>query len=469
MTGPRLIVRWTSTLLSTALMMLATAISSHAQFTTLASFTGTNGDQPYLVNLVQGKNGNLYGTTTYGGTAGAGIVFSVSPTGTLTTLYNFTNTPDGANPYAGLVLGTDGNFYGTTAEGGTSGLGTVFKVTSTGTLTILHSFSGADGEIPYGALVQGTDGNFYGTTEAGGPTSPGYGTIFKITAKGVLTTLHSFNDTTDGYYPYAALVQASNGAFYGTTTGGPGANFGTVFKITATGTYTLLHTFINSDGWEPEGALIQATDGNLYGTTLRGGADALGEIFKITPAGVFTLLHSFSTVSDGYNPSAGLVQASDGNLYGTSSGGGTFSEGNIIQSTLSGAVTNLHSFSGGDGGSDGDMPFGGLVQHTSGVLYGTTGGVGSGGLGTVFSQNQALKAFIKTVPTSGKVGASVTILGTNISGATKVTFGGGVKATITKNTATYITTKVPSGAKSGKVEVFSAGCTCKTLVNFTVR
>lgn len=468
MTSPNRILRWPSSSLITALMMLATAISSHAQFATLASFTGTNGDAPFQESLIQGKNGNLYGTTTYGGTAGDGIVFSVSPTGTLTTLYNFTNTPDGANPYAGLVLGTDGNFYGTTAEGGANGLGTVFKVTTTGTLTILHSFSGPDGEIPYGALVQGTDGNYYGTTEAGGPTSPGYGTVFKITPKGVLTTLHSFNDTTDGYYPYAALVQASNGAFYGTTTGGPGADFGTVFKITSTGTYTLLHTFINSDGWEPEGALIQATDGNLYGTTVRGGADALGEIFKITPAGVFTLLHSFTTVTDGDESTASLVQASDGNLYGTSSGGGTFGEGNVIESTLSGTTTTLHSFSGGDGGSDGDTPFGGIVQHTSGVLYGTTGGVGSGGLGTVFSLNQGLKAFVKTVPTSGKVGSTVTILGTNISGATEVTFGGSVKATITKNTATYITTKVPTGAKSGKVEVFSPGCTCKTLVNFVV-
>jgi uncharacterized repeat protein (TIGR03803 family) len=468
MTSASRISKWTARLLTTMLLTLATAVTSFAQFTSLASFTGTNGDQPFLVSLAQGKNGNLYGTTTYGGTHGDGIIFEVTPSGTLTTVYNFSNTPDGANPYSGLVLGTDGNFYGTTYEGGATGQGTVFKVTTAGVLTILHSFTGTDGELPYGGLVQGTDGDFYGTTEYGGPTSPGYGTVFKITKAGVLTTLHSFDDTTDGYSPYGGLVQGSSGAFYGTTTGGPGANFGTVFKITSTGTYTLLHTFINSDGWEPEGTLIQATDGNFYGTTERGGADALGEVFKISAAGTFTLLHSFTAVSDGDAPTGGLVQASDGNFYGTTVGGGTSSEGNVYEITKLGAVTQLHSFSGGDGGPDGDQPFGALVQHTSGVLFGTTGGIGSGGLGTVFSQNQSLKAFIKTIPASGKVGSTVTILGTNIAGATKVTFKG-VSATVTKNTATYITTTVPAGATSGKVEVFSSGCTCSTLVNFVVK
>jgi uncharacterized repeat protein (TIGR03803 family) len=452
----------------TILMMLATAINSPAQFTTLVSFTGPNGNQPFQENLVQGANGNLYGTTTYGGTHSDGTIFEVTSGGTLTTIYNFANTPDGANPYAGLVQGTDGKLYGTTAAGGASGLGTVFKVTTKGVLTILHSFSGMDGEIPYGALVEGADGNYYGTTEAGGAIAPGYGTVFKITPTGTLTTLHSFNNTTDGYYPYAGLVQGNTGAFFGTTTGGPGADFGTVFKITSSGTYTLLHSFVNTDGWEPEGVLIQAAAGKLYGTTVRGGASGLGEVFTITTGGTFTLLHSFASVAEGYEPVAGLVQASDGNFYGTTFAGGTFGEGNIFEITSGGTVTTLHSFSGGGGGTDGNEPFGGLVQQTSGVLFGTTGGVSSGGLGTIFSQNQGLKAFVKTVPGSGKVGATVTILGTNIAGATEVTFDG-VKATVTKNTATYITTTVPTGAITGKVKVFSPGCTCTTLVNFVVR
>jgi len=200
---------------------------------------------------------------------------------------------------------------------------------------------------------------------------------------------------------------------------------------------------------------------------VRGGASALGEVFTITATGTFTLLHSFTSVSDGYEPTAGLVQASDGNFYGTSSFGGTDGEGNVFEITSLGVVTQLHSFSGGDGGPDGDDPYGGLVQHTSGVLYGTTGGVGSGGEGTVFSLNQGLKAFVRTVPTSGKVGSPVTILGTNIGSATKVMFGT-KSAVITKNTSTYITTKVPSGATTGTVTVTSPGCTCSTLVKFVV-
>ena len=163
MTSRNGIRRWIAVLTMTTLVMLATAISSHAQFTTLVSFTGPNGNAPFQENLVQGVDGNLYGTTTYGGTDNAGIIFKMTPGGTLTTIYNFANTPDGANPYTGLVLGTNGKFYGTTAEGGTSGLGTVFSVTAAGTVTILHSFSGMDGEIPYGALIQGVDGDYYGT------------------------------------------------------------------------------------------------------------------------------------------------------------------------------------------------------------------------------------------------------------------------------------------------------------------
>lgn len=167
MTNSDRIQRWVARVMTPGLVVLATAINSPAQFTTLVSFTGSNGDGPFQENLVQGKDGNLYGTTIYGGTTGDGIIFKITPAGKLTTVYDFANTPDGANPYAGLVLATDGNFYGTTYEGGASGLGTVFKLTAGGTLTILHSFSGADGEFPYGGLVEGTDGNLYGHDRSG--------------------------------------------------------------------------------------------------------------------------------------------------------------------------------------------------------------------------------------------------------------------------------------------------------------
>ena len=456
--------RWATSLAIAPLMMLATATNSRAQFTTLVSFTGSNGNQPFMENLVQGKDGNLYGTTTYGGTFGNGTIFKVTRTGTLTTIYNFANTPDGANPYAGLVLGTDGKFYGTTYQGGTSGLGTVFKISSSGALTTLHSFAGTDGELPACALVQGTDGKFYGTTEAGGSHAPPYGTVFQITSSGTFTSLHSFDDT-DGQQPMAGLVQGKDGSYFGTTAGGGASNFGTVFKIASTGTFTSLHSFDDTDGWEPEGALIQATDGNFYGTTVRGGASGDGTAFKISSTGTFTSLHSFD-VTDGYEPVAGLVQAT-GNFYGTTYSGGTSAEGNIFKMTSGGTVTSLHSFSGGDGGPDGDYPSGGLVQHTSGVFFGTTGGVGSGGLGTVFSLGEGLKPFVRTVPASGKVGSAVTILGTGLTGPASVTFNG-VVATIGTDTATYISTTVPTGATTGPVVVVTPCCTYTSHVNFTV-
>ena len=243
-----------------------------------------------IAGLVQGSDRNFYGTTENGGGPHSdGTVFRITPSGMLTTLYSFCSNggscPDGANPYEALVQGSDGNFYGTTYFGGAGDNGTVFKITPSGTLTTLHRFAGYpdDGGLPHASLVQATDGNFYGTTSAGG--DEGYGTVFKITPGGVLTTLHSFNSV-DGNGPLAGLVQGSDGNFYGTTSaGGASGNCrngcGTVFKITASGMLTTLHNFDGSDGNFPYGALVQATDGNFYGTTTSGGAYGDGTVFRL--------------------------------------------------------------------------------------------------------------------------------------------------------------------------------------------
>src|SRR3984957_20281827 len=214
--------------------------------------------------LIQATDGNFYGTTI----GGLGAVFKMTPGGTLTILHEFTGgTTDGANPYAGLIQGKDGNFYGTTGEGGTLGEGTVSTMTPSGTVTLLHSFnSSTDGGYPQAGLIQGTDGNFYGTTEEGGPASFG-GTVFKMTPGGTLTILHAFTGgTTDGAFPYAGLIQGTDGNFYGTTAGGGTANQGTVFKVTPGGVLTILHAFTGetTDGAYPYATLIQATDGNFY-------------------------------------------------------------------------------------------------------------------------------------------------------------------------------------------------------------
>ena len=231
-------------------------------------------------------------------------------------------------------------------------------------LTTLHSFAGGDGASPlFAGLVQATDGNFYGTTVAGGAYNSG--TVFKISFSGTLTTLHSFNGA-DGAASYAGLVQATDGNFYGTTIAGGASNTGTVFKITPSGTLTTLYSFCSqancADGTNPRAGLVQAIDGNFYGTTFGGGANDEGTVFKITPSGGLTTLYSFcgqANCADGQHPLAGLIQATDGNFYGTTWYGGANDEGTIFKIPPSGALTTLHSF----GYLDGGYPYAGLIPE----------------------------------------------------------------------------------------------------------
>ncbi len=406
------------------LFCAAAVIASPAQnvfFTSLASFDGSNGAYPMYVSLVQGNDGNFYGTTSGGGAngpcrgIGCGTVFKITSAGVLTTVYSFCSQPDcedGYWPYAGLMQASDGNFYGTTWSGGFNGdYGTVFEITPTGNLTMMYSFNGADGMRPVGALVQGRDGNFYGTTYGGGNSGngrcefvDGCGTIFKITPSGTMTTVYSFCsqlNCADGDQP-TGLVQGRDGNFYGTTAyGGNGAcngyGCGTIFKITPSGMLTTLYVFCPegrhycANGSQPFSALVQTSDGNFYGTTLYGGnlncngtGDGCGTVFRITLSGVLTSLYSFCSqpsCTDGANPYAALVEDTDGNLYGTTTGGGnSSSDGTVFEITPAGTLTTLHSFDG----SDGETPYGGLVQARNGAFYGTTSEGGAYGQGTIF-------------------------------------------------------------------------------------
>lgn len=363
--------------------------------------TPTDAVEPSGV-LLQGSDGNFYGTTTRGGLTncpdgsqtttsvdqGCGTVFKLTSTGQETILHLFGETPaDGTGPTA-LIQGNDGNFYGTTGEGGVGGLGTVFMLTPDGAETILYSFAGgSDGAGPVG-LIQGSDGNFYGTTSGGGVND--LGTVFKLTPKGVETVLYSFGGIPqgapegDGAYPVGQLVQGSDGNFYGVTMQGGvyisntnGDEGGTVFKITPEGIETILYRFSGPDGQYPSAGLILGSDGNLYGTTGEGPA-SLGAVFEITPEGVETTVHAFSG-SDGMAPEAGLIQAADGNFYGTTSSGGAKEAGTLFQLTPAGDFATLLSFTDSSAG-----PATNLVQGTDGNLYGTTYQGGAHDLGSFF-------------------------------------------------------------------------------------
>lgn len=466
----------TSTALTLTILILvfaaATTLATAQTFVDLYDFKGRDGLEPFA--LVQATNGDLYGTTFGGGPYNKGTVFKITSGGTFTALYNFcaqASCPDGYAPQSALVQATDGNLYGTTS-GGANGYGTVFKITPSGTLTTLYSFcseSGCtDGCVPLATPVQAFDGNLYGTTEGCGANHFG-GTVFKITPSGMLTSLYGFcsqPDCADGQSPMGALVQDANGNLYGTTYIGGNNLAGTVFKITPSGKFTNLYGFCSqsfcADGANPYAGLVQATNGNLYGTTYAGGANGYGTVFKITPSGTLTTLYSFD-VTDGANPYAGLVQAINGNLYGTTYAGGTNGYGTVFEITPSGTLTTLYSLDV----ADGTKPQAGLLQATSGSFYGTTSG-GGVGWGTVFSLSIGLGPFVKMQPAIGKVGKAIEILGQGFTGTTEVSFNG-TPATFKVVSDTYLGALVPSGATSGFVTVTTPSGTLKSNKKFLVR
>jgi uncharacterized repeat protein (TIGR03803 family) len=310
------------------------AIPSHAQtFTRLVKFNGANGDGPAYGSLNQGLDGNFYGTTYLGGANNGGEVFRITPSGKVTTIYSFcpgTGCPDGSLPNDGLLQAFDGTLYGTTSEGGgPSGYGTVFKLTSNGALTTLHDFCSetncADGVVPYFGLIQGIDGNLYGaTTTAVAGIS---GTVFEISQTGQLSTLYTFcalSNCLDGAGASGALIMGTDGNFYGVTGSGGTQRAGTIFRITPDGSLTTLHNFRKTDGEFPN-TLTEAADGSLYGTASYGGINNKGVIFKLTQSGQFSVLYNFCNVmfcADGATPHAPLVEGTDGNLYGTTTFGG---------------------------------------------------------------------------------------------------------------------------------------------------
>jgi len=464
-------MRFPLQILAALAITFSLAVSVQAQtFTVLSVFNGTNANLP-AGPFIQGTNGDLYSVSYYGGTGGGGNAFYMTPAGKTTDLYNFclTDCTDGANPTS-IILGKDGNFYGTTAYGGSNnGGGVVFKMTLGGKDTTLYTFCATsncpDGFLPSG-IVQGSNGNFYGTALVGG--AYGAGTIFDLTSSGTYKVLYNFctrKNCNDGSNPVAPPIQASNGNFYGTASNGGSQGSGVVYEITPAGSYKVLYNFCSqancTDGASPN-YLVQDASGNFYGTALFGGTlGGYGTIFKITPTNQFIVLHTFQD-SDGANPASGLIIANDGNLYGTTYGGGG---GKIFQITPAGVYTVLYPFCSGNN-CTGNSP-NGLFQRSDGIFYGTTQFGGQNGYGQAFSYSYNLSPLVETVPVAGKVGARVIILGNGLTGSTSVAFNG-LSAAFTVVSDTEITATVPTGATTGTVSVVTPAGTRNSNPAFRV-
>ncbi|MGA2660465.1 MAG: choice-of-anchor tandem repeat GloVer-containing protein [Verrucomicrobiota bacterium] len=407
-------LRWTAGML--ALWLWAPWACGDVTFSPLVIFDGTNGASP-KGGLIQGQDGSFYGTTVEGGATNAGTVFCLSADGRVfKTLYSFTGAADGANPSAALAQGGDGNFYGTAYNGGAGNSGTLFQITPAGDFTLLASLSGTNGAQPDAALIQASDGSWYGTADDGGPytnvvrlaegtvvlyQAEGYGSIFRLTTNGQLTTPVFFNNS-DGTRA-GALTQGPDGNFYGTTVWGglhtnssPYVGFGTIFKMSTNGLLTTLYSFTGgADGGWPYAGLVLGNDGSFYGTASNGGRQyyGYGAIFQVTPDGTYTKLYAFA-YSDGATPYAGLIQGSDGNLYGTTYAGGAHGVGTVFRVTTDGALTTLHSFAGA---ADGSNPLGSLVQGNDGNFYGTAATGGAYSNGVIFRVSVPLPPVIRSV------------------------------------------------------------------------
>jgi len=463
--------------LAAIILMLSLAIPARAQtYSPLFTYPITNNNTsgitwPSLMS--QGQDGEFYSTIQTNGVYNLGSVYKITTTGQYALLYSFCSEgahcpTTGANPTGGVTLGFDGNLWGTTLNGGKDGAGTVFKLTPTGTLTNLYNFTnGKDDSAPDYPPRQGQDGNMYGVSEA--QYSGQYGSFYKLTTKGIITP-HPF-DPIKSWSPNLP-TQGSDGNFYGTTQlgGDVTCKCGAVYKATPAGKLSLLHLFtginVNQDGYRPNGVLVEGADGNFYGVTYQGGAKNVGTVFKISPAGAYSVLYSFGSVTgDGTLPLSGVTFGTDGTMYGTTVSGGTKNAGTLYKITTAGKETTLYSFCS-VACTNGFSPSTALVLHTDGKFYGNTAGNSLGG-SVFYKLDVGLKPLVRLVTWSTKVGSTVEILGQGFTGTTGVSFQG-VAAKFSNISDTYMTATVPAGALTGAVTVTTFTSTLAGDRNFLV-
>jgi len=454
-----------------------------------------------LGGLALGSDGNLYGATSGAGTSNVGTVYQLTTSGQRTTLWNFSSFDDGANPNVAPVLGKDGNFYGANQDDRNGDYGLIYKITTKGALTVVGDFNFTNGNSP-NQPVQGSDGNFYGTARFGGSacTVLGCGVVYKMTPSGTITVLHNFAGyPTDGAQPIGVLAQATDGSLYGATYLGGANNQGAVFKITTAGKYTLLYSFHNvggSDAMNPWTGVVVGTDGNLYGTA-QGGTHEAGSLYKVTTTGTESVLYSFcakSGCADGFFPQTPLMQHTNGKFYGSvESGGANGLNGGVFYSLDMGLqpFASLVIWQGAKGksvqilgqgftgtskvsfnGTSASFTVVSATYLTATVPAGaTTGFITVTTPGATLTSNRkfyVLPTISSFTPTSGSVGTVVTITGNNLKGATKVTFGGVNATSFSVVSDTQITATVPTGAKTGKIQVTTTGGTAASSTSFTV-
>jgi uncharacterized repeat protein (TIGR03803 family) len=442
-----------------ALTLALTVVVAQAQtYTVLHNFVGTDGCcATYPSQMAQGEDGNIYGATTSDGSGGYGTIFKITPAGAFTVLHNFSFT-DGAGPQGGISLALDGNFYGTTYQGGTSSHGTIFRITPAGVFTSLYSFTnGTDGAYPRIPPVMAQDGNLYGVT--GNDTSA---VLYRLSATSGFTVMGTLATVS-----FSPLLLGIDGNLYGTTLDGGTYNGGTVFQFSPSAK-TIKTLFSFHTEWSPSGPLVQGVDGALYGTTGSGGTGDGGSVFRVTTGGSYKLLYDFtvSGTSDGRYPLTGVVQGSDGFLYGVASDGGSFGFGTLFKiSTTGTGFQALYNFQT----PTGDTPSSPLLLHTNGTLYGETFHGGTDvPYGTIFSFTNNLKPFVAPlILHSAKVGASVSVLGQGFTTATGVTFGA-TAATYTVKSNTLLVAKPAAGSTTAQITVKEPSGNLLTFQKFKI-
>jgi uncharacterized repeat protein (TIGR03803 family) len=428
------------------------------------NFPGRSQPGEPVATPIQGRDGRLYGSC-WEPSDTNGSDYTLSSAGKLKVLYSFGSATSGVNP-EGLTLGTDGNFYGTTQVFGSGQYGTLYKLTPEGSFTLLHSFSGfGDGQYPDSPPIEGSDGNFYGTTF--GVFGLG-STIYKYEpSSGALTTIFTF-DPLQGKEIAGQLLQGSDGYLYGVAFAGGPQDSGTVFKISTSGDFVFSRSFNGAtDGGNPVGPLIEASDGFFYGMTYLGGYpkfNGYGTIFKMDRDGNVSVFFTFVPNVTAAYPSGGLIQGSDGFLYGALSENIYPTLGSLFRISLDARYEQLYNFTEATGTDVGDS----LIQNTNGLFYGSALYGGAFGYGAIYTLDMHLPPFITFVRRNGKVGQSAQILGQGLKGASAVTFNGIPATSFSVETDTFMTAVVPSGATTGPLVVTTPTGNLTSNVNFQV-